>query len=101
MSEMKTPIKTLNGHKLVDTDAQARLSELSEEKLDKTHFDAETIPLTIDGYVDSGNGTVTTSTSAKCTDFIDIVGAKEIDYKSRISSSGSIVAFYDSEKIVH
>ena len=31
MSEMKTPIKTLNGHKLVDTDAQERLSELSEE----------------------------------------------------------------------
>lgn len=75
-----------------------KVKELSEEKLDKTHFDAETIPLTIDGYVDSGDGTITTSTSAKCTDFIDIVGAKEINYRTRISSSSASVAFYDADK---
>ena len=43
MSEIKTPIKTLNGHKLVDTDAQARIVELSEEN---EKFKG----LTIEGY---------------------------------------------------
>ena len=31
MSEMKTPIKTLNGHALEDTEARAKVNQLSEE----------------------------------------------------------------------
>lgn len=32
MSETKTPIKTINGHALVDTEGRAKIAELSEEK---------------------------------------------------------------------
>ena len=69
-----------------------------DNKMEKDYFEAENIPFDQEGYIDSGDGTITATASARCTDFIDIQKAKEINYKTRISSSGANIAFYDAEK---
>lgn len=52
MSEMKTPIKTINGHALVDTEARAgveangnTIRQLTEEKADKLNYAAYGLPM--------------------------------------------------------
>lgn len=92
-------IKTLNGYNLADTQARAGIVSLTEEKMGKDYFEAVEIPFDIEGYIDIGDGTVTASTSARCTDFIDVISAKEISYNTRISSSGANIAFYDADKV--
>lgn len=77
---------------------EAQINQLSEDKVEKDYLEATEIPFDQEGYVSSSNGAIVASTSAWCTDFIDISNAGEISYKTRISSAGANIAFYDAQR---